>query len=255
VMSYVFVIGWGKDGVAPGVGGQFEGSYGSAWYPLTDRYVGGALTTVFELLIITSSFACAMAFYNTSARYLFSLSREGLLPTSLARTHARHHSPHVSAMVVTTLVATYILGFAIYDSSTEAFFLKLGTWTPLLGVLGILGVQALCCVAIIRYFQTTAKDGAHWWRTLLAPAIGLLGQAGACYLLIDNRGALAGSEVFFVKGIPWFVLATFLGGIAYALYLKTRDAERYGAIGSFEHDDPLAHEHVIAGGPLQPAGA
>jgi amino acid transporter len=240
VMSYVFVIGWGKNGVAPGVAGQFEGNYGSAWYPLTDRYVGGGLTTVFELLIITSSFACAMAFYNTSARYLFSLSREGLLPRALSRTHPDRHSPYVAATVVSALVGAYILGFTLYDSSTEAFFLKLGTWTPLLGVLGILGVQALCCVAIIRYFQTDAKDGAHWWRTMLAPILGLLGQLGACYLLIDNRGALAGSEVFFVKGIPWFVLATFLGGIAYALYLKSRDAARYSAIGSFEHDEPLA---------------
>jgi len=238
-MSYIFVIGWGTNGAAPGVAGQFEGNYGSAWYPLTDRFVGGGLTTVFELLIITSSFACAMAFYNTSARYLFSLSREGLLPRAVSRTHPTRQSPHVAAMVVTALVGVYILGFTIYDSSTEAFFLKLGTWTPLLGVLGILGVQALCCLAIIRYFQTEAKDGAHWWRTMLAPILGLFGQAGACYLLIDNRGALAGSEVFFVKGIPWFVLATFLAGIAYAIYLKSRDTTRYSAIGSVEHDVPV----------------
>jgi len=254
VMSYIFVTGWGNNGVAPGVAGQFEGKYGSAWYPLTDRYVGGALTNVFELLIITSSFACAMAFYNTSARYLYSLSRERLLPAALGKTHPTRHSPYVAAMAVTVMVGLYVLGFTLYDSSTEAFFLKLGTWTPLLGVLGILGVQALCCVAIIRYFQTTAKDGAHWWRTMLAPILGLLGQVGACYLLIDNRGALAGSEVFFVKGIPWFVLATFVGGIVYALYLKSTGSERYGEIGAFEHDEPEVHEHAIAGGPLQPAG-
>jgi amino acid transporter len=130
-----------------------------------------------------------MAFYNTSARYLYSLSRERLLPASLSKTHPSRHSPYVAAMVVTTLVGLYILGFTIYDSSTESYFLKLGTWTPLLGVLGILGVQALCCIAIIRYFQTTAKDGSHWWKTILAPILGLLGQVGACYLLIHNRGS------------------------------------------------------------------
>jgi amino acid transporter len=254
-MSYMFVTGWGNSGVAPGVAGQFAGKYGSAWYPLTDRYVGGLLTNAFELLIITSSFACAMAFYNTSARYLYSLSRERLLPASLSKTHPSRHSPYVAAMVVTTLVGLYILGFTIYDSSTESYFLKLGTWTPLLGVLGILGVQALCCIAIIRYFQTTAKDGSHWWKTILAPILGLLGQVGACYLLIHNRGALAGSQVFFVKWIPWFALITFLGGIGYALYLKYVDPERFGEIGSFEHDDPEVHEHMHAGGPLLPAGA
>jgi len=56
----------------------------------------------------------------------------------------------------------------LYDSSTEGALLKLGTWSPLLGVLGILAVQALVCVAIIRYFLTTARTAstgsARWWR-------------------------------------------------------------------------------------------
>ena len=32
----MFVAGWGKDNVSAGVVGQFEGEYGSAFYPLTD---------------------------------------------------------------------------------------------------------------------------------------------------------------------------------------------------------------------------
>ena len=57
LISWAFVMGWGINGVAPGVNGQFEGEYGSAFYPLSDRFVGGGLTTVLEVLIITSSFA------------------------------------------------------------------------------------------------------------------------------------------------------------------------------------------------------
>jgi amino acid transporter len=256
VISWVFVMGWGIDGVGKGVSDQFAGAYGSAFYPLTDRYVGGGLTTALQILIITSSFACAMAFYNTSARYLFSLSRERLLPAALGRTHDKRHSPYFASMVVTGLVFAYLLGFTIYDSSTEGYFLKLGTWTPLLGVLGILAVQAVVSFAIVRYFLTTARDGFHWWRTLVAPIIGGFAQIGACYLLIDNRGALSGAkDVFFIKQLPWFVLVTFLGGIAYALYLKGRANDRYAEIGSFEHDDALVHEQRAAGGALSPAGA
>jgi amino acid transporter len=254
-ISWAFVMGWGTEGVAPGVAGQFEGNYGSAFYPLSDRFVGGGLTTMLEILIITSSFACAMAFYNTAARYLFSLSREGLLPSQLGKTHANRHSPYFASMMVTALITVYILGFTIYDSSTEGFFLKLGTWSPLLGVLGILAVQAIASFAIVRYFQTQAKDGAHWWKTILAPIVGGLAQIGACYLLIDNRGALAGAEdVFFVKAIPYVVVAMFALGIGVALALKYRARERYSGIGSFEHDDPLAHEHYAAGGVTVPAG-
>jgi amino acid transporter len=246
-ISWVFVMGWGIDGVAPGVAGQFEGKYGSAYYPLADRFVGSGLTTMLEVLIITSSFACAMAFYNTAARYLYSLARERIVPAQLGRTHPTRHSPHIASVVVTALVALYILGFVIYDPSTEAFFLKLGTWTPLLGVLGILGVQAIASFAIVRYFLTSARDGFHWWRTLLAPIIGGVAQIGACYLLISNRGALAGAgDVFFVKAIPWIALIVFLGGMALALYLKSNAADRFADIGAFEHDDELAPQPVLA---------
>ena len=64
-------------------------------------------------------------------------------------------------MVVSAIVGLYMLGFTIMDPSTEAALLKLGTWTPLLGVLGILAVQGLCSVAIIRFFLTEARDGFH----------------------------------------------------------------------------------------------
>lgn len=238
LISWVFVMGWGPSGVGAGVVGQFEGNYGSAYYPLADRFVGSGLTTVLEVLIITSSFACAMAFYNTSARYLFSLSREGVLPAALARTHAKRQSPHVASLAVTAMVFLYLLGFTIYDPSTEAFFLKLGTWTPLLGVLGILAVQALVSVAIIRYFRTQAKDGFHWWKTMVAPVIGGLAQAGACYLLIANRGALAGTgDVFFVKAIPSVIAIVFLGGVGYALWLKANARGTFARIGTIETGD------------------
>jgi amino acid transporter len=254
-ISWSFVMGWGTDGVAPGVAGQFEGDYGSAFYPLSDKFVGGGLTTALQALIITSSFACALAFYNTAARYLYSLAREGLLPKVLGRTHESRHSPYVASMTVSAILTCYVLGFMAYDSSTEGFLLKLGTWSPLLGVLGILAVQAIVSFAIIRYFRTTARDGAHWWRTGLAPLLGGLGQIGACYLLIDNRGALAGAEdVLFVKAIPWVVLVTFLIGAGVALWMKLGARQRFASIGSFEHQDPLVHEPVIAGGPHVPVG-
>jgi amino acid transporter len=253
-ISWIFVMGWGIDGVAPGVKGQFDGKYASAFYPLADKYVGGGLTTMLEIFIITSSFACAMAFYNTAARYLYSLSRERMLPVALAKTTERH-SPVTAGLTVSVICGVYILGFTIYDPSTSASLLKLGTWTPLLGVLGILAVQAIASFAIVRYFLTEARDGFHVWKTLVAPIVGGLAQIGACYLLIANRGALSGAgDVLFIRALPWFVIAGFAVGVGVALYVKFRDSDRYALIGSFAKDDPAVHEHHPAGGPLLPAG-
>jgi amino acid transporter len=237
-ISWMFVTGWGLQGSADAVAAQYEGTYASAFYPLTDRYVGSGLTTLFEILIVTGSFACCLAFYNTSSRYFFSMGREGLLPRSLGKVHPTHRSPYFASMLVTTLVVLYVGAFTIADSSTLAALLKLGTWSPLLGVLGILAIQALVSFAIIRYFMTQAREGHHPIKTLVAPLIGGVAQIGACYLLIKYRGDLSGAaDNWFVKLIPWFVLAIFISGIVVALYWRSSQPDKYQAIGRFVHED------------------
>ncbi|TQM37296.1 APC family permease [Pseudonocardia cypriaca] len=234
IISYVYVTGWGLTGATEAVQAQYAGEIASAFYPLTDRYVGAWATVLMEILIVTGSFACAMAFYNTSARYLFALGREGVLPTTLARTSHRH-SPVTASITVTALVGLYCLAFVLYDPSNEGALLKLGTWSPLLGVLGILGVQALVSIAIIRYFRTTARDGFRWWSTLVAPVLGFAAMAGACTLLVVNRYDLAGaSDAAFIVLLPWVVLAVFVAGLVLGLVLRSRYPDRYARIGQFE---------------------
>jgi amino acid transporter len=236
-ITWMFVAGWGKDGVADGVNGQFAGDYGSAYYPLTDEFGGEWLTTLFEILIITGSFACQFAFFNTATRYIFSMGREGILPRSLGRTHPIHKSPYIAAGTVTVLVGAYVLGFVIYDSSTLGALTKLGTWSPLLGVSGILAIQALVSAAIIYYFLTTAKDGANPLKTLIAPLVAAATQIYAVYLLMANRETLAASDVPFITLMPWIALAIFIVGILLALYYRSSDQGRYAGIGRFVHED------------------
>jgi amino acid transporter len=234
IISYVYVTGWGLTGAVEAVRAQYAGEIASAFYPLTDRYVGTWATVLMEILIVTGSFACAMAFYNTSARYLFALGREGVLPAALARTSHRH-SPVAASVTVTVLVGLYCLAFVLYDPSNEGALLKLGTWSPLLGVLGILGVQALVSIAIIRYFLTTARDGFRWWSTLVAPILGFAAMAGACVLLVVNRYDLAGAgDAAFITLLPWVVLAVFAAGLVLGLVLRSRYPDRYARIGQFE---------------------
>ncbi len=237
LVSYVFVTGWGPTGSAQAVQAQFGGEYASAFYPLTDRYVGAWATTAMQILIVTGSFACAQAFYNTGARYLFSLAREGVLPSVLARV-SHTHSPVPAAMAVTGIVGVYCLAFTIADPSTDSALLVLGTWSPLLGVLGILAVQALVCVAIVRYFLTTARDGFGWWTTLVAPIIGGLAMVGACVLLVVNRSDLSGAgDAPFIQVLPWVVLVVFIAGMGAALALRARRPAVYARLG---HDEVSA---------------
>ncbi len=104
-------VGWGTNHVAQAVNAQFKGETISAFYPLTARYAGVSLTDAFKVLIITSSFACQLAFFNTASRYLFALGRERLLPSALGRTHGKHKTPHVAAVVLAIAMFIYVGGF------------------------------------------------------------------------------------------------------------------------------------------------
>ncbi|WNI19460.1 APC family permease [Actinacidiphila sp. ITFR-21] len=246
LVSYAFVSGWGLTGSAQAVKDQFTGRYDSAFYPLAETFVGHWLLVMMQVLAIVSPFACAMAFYNTGARYLFSLAREGVAPAALART-SRHHSPAAASMTVTVLVGLLVLGFTLHDSSTEGSLLELGTWAPLMGVLGILGVQGLTSFAIIRYFLTTARDGFHWFTTLVAPLVGAGAMAGACWLLVKNRAVLAGDgDVPFIRYLPEAVVVMFALGVAVALWMRARRPVHYELLGHFDLTDPAGAGQPVA---------
>jgi amino acid transporter len=241
---WMFVAGWGVGHSSEAIARQFGApgfeplphGYASAFYPLTDQFVGHGLTIFFQLLMITGSFACLCAFFNTANRYWFSMGREGILPNALGRTHPTYRSPYIASMFTALIIAVWVLGFYLYDSTTLGALLKLGTYGPVLFVYGILGVQALCSFGVIWYFWSKARDGWHWWKTGLAPFIGGAAQIPVMYLVVHNSGKLGGS-VWMMRNIFWIMLAIFLFGVALALVYRSVDRPRYEAIGRYLYED------------------
>ncbi len=240
---WMFVAGWGVGQSSLSIARQFgiaqpplPHGYSSAFYPLTDKYVGHWLTIFFQALMITGSFACLCAFYNTGCRYWFSMGREGILPKALGRTHPGHRSPYIASFWTGGIVTAWVIGFYLYDSTVLGALLKLGTYGPVLFVTGILGVQALCSFACIYYFLTKAKDGFHWWKTLVAPILGGIPQIFVMYLVIHNSAFLGGT-VWMMNNIAWIILAVFLSGVILALIYRSVDRARYDAIGRYLHED------------------
>src|SRR5246127_1499335 len=83
------------------------------------QYAGHWVTSVMSYLIITGSFACGMAFHNTTARYAYSLGREGLLPRALGKTHPRWKSPHIASLTQSVVAALIVIGFALFTGSND----------------------------------------------------------------------------------------------------------------------------------------
>jgi amino acid transporter len=195
--------------------------------------VGGWAREVMSWLILTSSFACGLAFHNTCARYLYSLGREGIFPRMLARTHPVYKSPHIASLTQSAIAAIIIVLFIVFmgaDDPTRQAYLGLYGLMALIGTMLIMFAQAVVSIAIIRYFQTKHPEDFNWFSTGLCPVVAFIAQIYIIYLLWSNLDFLGGGLAF-AKWIPWIDLAVIAIGIAGALYLKTSDPEKYERIG------------------------
>jgi amino acid transporter len=197
------------------------------------QFVGAWLASVMSYLILTSCFACGMAFHNTAARYLYSLGRERILPASLGKTHSKYKAPYVASFVQTGISVVIVALFAIFcgtnDPSTQANGELYGLMA-LFGTILILVAQAIVSVAIIVYFRKHHPEEHHWWRTLVAPIISFLAQSYVIGLLVVNLDFLGGGFAF-AKWLMPLAFAIVVLGIIGALYMKKKQPGKYDLIG------------------------
>jgi amino acid transporter len=197
------------------------------------KYAGHWVSSVMSYLIITGSFACGMAFHNTTARYFYSLGREGLLPAALGRTHPKFKSPHIASIVQSVIAAIVIVLFAVFtgtDNPSSQAYLQLYGLMAVMGVIIILSVQALVSLAILVYYERYHRDEVHWWKTRLAPILALISQAFVVYLLFANISFL-GSGYSYAKWLGPADLVIVLLGVGAAFYFKKRKPAKYEQAG------------------------
>jgi amino acid transporter len=237
---------------APASVGLPSGDYASVFYPVAQEFAGVAIKDLFQILIITGSFACSLAFWNTANRYLFAMGRERILPSALGRTHSTHKSPFVATVIVGIFVAAVTLLFAagwvgtgqqaalgVTESDPIVALFQIGTWLPFQGNMLLLPIMALCDLAILVYFlKPENRDGFHWFKTLVAPIIGAGSISFAVWLMLQNRGALTtGSNTGWAFAVPFYALGIFLGGCVLGVIYYIWARKRYDAVGRFVHEE------------------
>jgi amino acid transporter len=201
------------------------------------HYSGLFLKDCLSWFIITGSFACAMAFHNTTGRYMFALGRENVLPHVLGRTHEKHKSPHIASTTQSVIAAVIFLLFVLFAKTAKGLtagdsvgYVQVYGLMAVMGVVSILAIQALVSLAIFNYFRTHHKEDHHWWTTITAPIVAFVSQLIVLYLAIHNLTFL-GSGYNYAAYLCWGDLAIFLGGLAYAFYLKSNNRAKYETIG------------------------
>jgi amino acid transporter len=191
---------------------------GNFWFAKSDEYLGRIGTGIMRALLLSSIFACLLAFHNTITRYLFALGREGLLWRFLAGIHPRFQSPYKASYVQTGCAVVCVLGSVTTgaDPLTVVF-----SWTSAFATIGIVGLQFLVSAAVIVFFRRGGMD-RRVWNTMVAPVMGMVGLGYALYLLIANLPALSGSSDGLVRSFPWIMLAVMLLGMGVSLGMSWR---------------------------------
>lgn len=200
--------------------------------PLT-QFVGPWASELMSVLILTSSFACGMAFHNTAARYMYSLAREGVLPHGLSRTHSTFRSPHVASFTQSALAILWVSLFAFFlgtDDPNGQAYVAVYTMLAVLGTMLLLILQAVVSVAIIAYFRANPSADAGPFSTLIAPSIAFVAQVYLVYLLVDNLATFGGSGSFGSR-IPLIAAAIIVTGFVWGVLLRFVSPSVYARIG------------------------
>ena len=210
------------------------------------HFYGEWAITVFNILLVTGSFACGMAFHNCASRYLYALGREGLskrLQKTIGATHPTHGSPYIASFVQSVVALVIILGFLFAGMDP---YVHMYTLLAILGTMAIMIVQSLCAFSVISYFHFHKNHpvSKHWFKTFIAPGLGGIGMLYVVYLLWEHKDAAAGtaSGTLLFKLTPWIVVGLFVIGAALATYFKLRDPRRYELIGRIVYEDAVTRD-------------
>lgn len=194
---------------------------------LASIYVSPVLFYTMQILIVTSIFACLLAFHNVIGRYMFTLGSFRILPTRLGVVNQKHRTPSAASAWLSAIAAAVLLVSVLLsvDPYTVGY-----TWFSGSATLGLLVLMALTNVAVLVFFRRSGRRGSAW-ATIIAPALSLIGMAVVVYMVIANFEMLVGDAAA-AGGLLIVLAAFYVIGSGIALYMRARDRAAYDRLGS-----------------------
>lgn len=198
-------------------------------FNLATVHLGPEVVVLGRVLFVTSIFAAMISFHNTTARYMFALGREQVLPAVLGRTSRRTGSPLLASSLQSAIGFMVIVLYAVagWDPMVHLFY-----WLGTSGGLGVLVLLTTTSVAVLVFFARNANDEGTW-RRRVAPLLATLAVLGITVLALMNFPTLLGVEPDAPVGwvVPMIYLLTAALGVVWGLVLRALHPRVYAAIG------------------------
>jgi amino acid transporter len=209
---------------------------GNFIFVASDTIIGHNISLIFQILIVTATFAAIVTFHNNVARYMFSLGRQGLVWKPLGWTLPSRQTPWVASVVQSVMVGVVIALFALFDQDP---FATLFTWATGIGTIGVILSQLVAGVAIFVFFRKSDVDKRKW-NTVIAPIIAVIGLGSFFVLTLNSLDVLLGVHGATAVLMLSLVFVAFLAGMAYGVYLRFFAPGRYAIVGEALNERELA---------------
>ncbi|MDX1891453.1 APC family permease [Mycolicibacterium sp. 050158] len=200
---------------------------GNFIFVASDTIIGHNISLIFQMLIVTATFAAIVTFHNNVARYMFSLGRQGLIWKPLGWTLPSRQTPWVASIVQSVTVAVVIALFAAFGQDP---FATLFTWATGIGTIGVIFSQLVAGIAIFVFFRKSDVDKRRW-NTVVAPLLAVVGLGAFFVLTLHSLDILLGVHGITAAIMLSLVFVALLAGMAYGLYLRFAAPERYARVG------------------------
>ncbi|WP_077963346.1 APC family permease [Ensifer adhaerens] len=198
-------------------------------FGLADRYAGGWLPPLMNVLFVTSLFAGVLAFHNGVARYLYVAGRERLLPASLGVTHPVYHSPHVGSLIQTVIAVMVV---ALFAATGQDPVLALFSWLTNVGTLAVMTLMAFTAFAIVAFFGRNPGLERNPLVTKVIPVVTGLILIAVIIAIAVNFGDLAGATGMLAVLLPGLVVIFGVIGLALAASLKSGNPLEFARLGA-----------------------
>ncbi|MDR6636981.1 APC family permease [Paenarthrobacter nitroguajacolicus] len=181
-MSWIILMAIGPKNLDQALSGDLS----TIVFDVNTGYLGGAMTSIMQLLVVTSFIAGVLALQNAGTRYLFSMARDGLMPTRLARVDARTGSPGQAAVVQTTITVVAIIAFALIGLDP---YKQVVLWTNTPTILAVLLLQIATSISAVVYLRK-ARHQERLWNRLIAPVLSAIVMTFVLLLILTQLNLL-----------------------------------------------------------------